>query len=117
MNIPKASEQSKIFFRSTLPKDPRITVRPMFGNESAFVNGSMFYGLFGDDLFLRLSAEDTKEALKEGGSALEPMKGRVMKDYVVLPKTWWKNPDKIRTWITKSLDSTAKMPAKKKAKK
>ena len=89
----------------------------MFGNESAFVNGNMFYGLFGDDLFVRLSEEDSQEILSKGGSLLEPMKDRPMKDYVLLPKAWWKQPQTIRTWIAKSLDWTAKMPEKKKLKK
>src|SRR5215831_4220716 len=117
MNIPKASEQSKTFFRTTLPKDPRITVRPMFGNESAFVNGNMFYGLFGDDLFVRLSEEDSKELLGKGGSPLEPMKGHPMKDYTVLPKAWWKQPETIKKWIAKSLDWSSQLPEKKKTKK
>jgi TfoX/Sxy family transcriptional regulator of competence genes len=117
MNIPRASDASKTFFRSTLPKDPRITVRPVFGNESAFVNGNMFYGLFGDDLFVRLPDKDSQEILAKGGAMLEPMKGRPMKEYVILPRAWWKQPETIMKWIEKSLDWTAKMPEKKKLKK
>jgi len=53
----------------------------MFGNISAFVNGNMFAGLFGNDLFVRLSKESRKELLeKQGASLLEPMKGRPMKE-------------------------------------
>ncbi|TMI14728.1 TfoX/Sxy family protein [Candidatus Bathyarchaeota archaeon] len=60
-----------------MPEDPRITIRPMFGNISAFVNGNMFAGLFGNDLFVRLSDESRKELLEEkGASLLEPMKGK-----------------------------------------
>jgi len=59
----------------------------MFGNLSAFVNGNTFFGVSGDDLFLRLSGEDQVEILKKkGASMLEPMKGRPMKDYIVMPK-------------------------------
>ena len=68
MNIPRADENSKEFFRSILPDDPRITIRPMFGNISAFVNGNMFTGLFGDDLFVRVSEESRKELLEKEGS-------------------------------------------------
>ena len=83
MNIPRADENSKEFFRSILPDNPRITIRPMFGNISAFVNGNMFAGLFGNDLFVRVSEESEKELLgKKGASLLEPMKGRPMKEYV-----------------------------------
>jgi len=115
MNIPRADENSKEFFRSILPEDPRITIRPMFGNISAFVNGNMFAGLFGNDLFVRVSEESRKELLeKNGASLLEPMKGKPMKDYVVIPKAWRNQPETMRLWVTRSLDWTSKLPPKKK---
>jgi len=115
MNIPRADENSKEFFRSILPDDPRITIRPMFGNISAFVNGNMFAGLFGNDLFVRVSEESRKELLeKNGASLLEPMKGKPMKDYVVIPKAWRNQPETMRLWVTRSLDWTSKLPPKKK---
>ena len=55
MSMPKPSAMSKALFESLVPGDPRVTVRPMFGNVAAFVNGNMFMGLFGDELFVRLS--------------------------------------------------------------
>lgn len=74
MIIPRADEKSKEFFRSLLPDDPRVTIRPMFGNISAFVNGNMFAGLFGNDTFVRLSDEGRQELLeKKGASYLEPI--------------------------------------------
>jgi len=60
----------------------------MFGNISALVNGNMFAGFFGNDLFVRLSEESRRELLdKKGASLLEPMKGKPMKEYVVIPKS------------------------------
>ena len=101
-------------FRSFVPDDARVAVMPMFGNLSAFVNGNMFFGIFGADLFLRLSIEDQKELLKnKGASMLEPMKGKPMKDYVVLPKTWRDEPETLRSWISKSLEWSSKLPPKK----
>jgi len=86
----------------------------MFGNISAFVNGNMFFGVFGNDLFVRLSSEDQLELLKNRGSSmLEPMKGKPMKDYVVLPKTWRAKPETLRSWISKSLEWSSKLPPKK----
>jgi TfoX/Sxy family transcriptional regulator of competence genes len=86
----------------------------MFGNISAFVNGNMFFGVFGNDLFVRLSSEDQSELLKEKGSSmLEPMKGKPMKDYVVLPKSWRARPETLRSWISKSLEWSSKLTAKK----
>jgi TfoX/Sxy family transcriptional regulator of competence genes len=86
----------------------------MFGNISAFVGGNMFFGVFGNDLFVRLSGEDQLELLKnKGSSVLEPMKGNPMKDYVVLPGTWRARPEILRSWISKSLEWSSKLPAKK----
>jgi TfoX/Sxy family transcriptional regulator of competence genes len=114
MNIPHADENFKEFFRSILPDDPGITIRPMFGNISAFVNGNMFAGLFGNDLFVRVSEESRKELLeKKGASLLEPMKGKPMKEYVVIPKTWHRQPETVRLWVTRSLDWTSRLPPKK----
>jgi len=63
--IPRPDEESKEFFRSLLPDEPRVTLRPMFGSISAFVNGNMFAGLFGNDLFVRLSEESREELLEK----------------------------------------------------
>jgi len=114
MHIPRPGENSNEFFRSILPDDPRITIRPMFGNISAFVNGNMFTGLFGDDLFVRVSEESRKELLeKKGASLLEPMKGKPMKEYVVIPKAWRNQPETVQLWVSRSLDRTSRLPPKK----
>ncbi|OLD04914.1 hypothetical protein AUG19_00045 [archaeon 13_1_20CM_2_54_9] len=112
MNIPRADERSKEAFRSFLPDDPRVTVRPMFDNVSAFMNGNMFFGVFGNDLFVRLSDNHRKELLKKGASLLEPVQSRPMKEYVMIPRAWWKDPETIRSWVGRSLEWASKLPAK-----
>ena len=114
MRVPRADEKSREFFRFVLPQDSRIMIRPMFGNISGFVNGNMFAGLFGDDLFVRLSEQKRQELLaNKGATLLEPMKGRPMKEYAVIPKTWWNRPETIRKWVALSLDWTSTLPPKK----
>ena len=119
MTMPRPSEESKAFFQSMLPLDDRVVAKPMFGNMAGFVNGNMFTGLFGDDLFVRLAEADRQELLREeGASKLEPMPGRPMVEYVVLPSAWRQEPDRVRTWVERSLAWAARMPEKKpKAKK
>ena len=56
MQVPKPTEADKDRFRSLVPADPRVEVKPMFGNLGAFVNGNMFMGLFGADIGVKLAA-------------------------------------------------------------
>ena len=87
MPMPKPDEESRTYFEPVIPEDPRVQVRPMFGNVAGFVNGNMFMGLFGNDLFVRLSESDRAMLLQEEGAiVMEPMTGRPMKEYVVMPK-------------------------------
>src|SRR5213083_124696 len=103
MTMPNPSEQAKAAFHKLVPADPAVTTRPMFGNLSAFVNGNMFCGLFGDDLFVRVS---------EGDKAFEPMPGRAMTSYVVVPGGWQKKPDASRSWISMALSWSKALPPK-----
>jgi len=110
--MPRPSEQAKAAFTALLPEDPALSTRPMFGNLAAFVNGNMFTGLFGDDLFVRVPDPDREQLLGEGGADFSPMPGRGMKGYVNLPPGWAERPDATRTWIARSLDFVRTLPAK-----
>ena len=110
--MPKPSEQAKAAFQKLVPADPAVTTRPMFGNLSAFVNGNMFCGLFGGDLFVRVSEGDQAKIRKQGGRAFEPMPGRAMTGYVVVPTGWQKKPDATRSWILVALTWSKALPPK-----
>jgi TfoX/Sxy family transcriptional regulator of competence genes len=115
MKMPKPDEESKAYFRSLVPDDPRVEVKPMFGNLAAFVNKNMFLALFGSTVAVRLSQEDQLELLKvKGTGPFEPMPGRPMKDYVTLPESWRKQRAKAEPWVERSLNHAAALPPKKK---
>ena len=44
MKMPKPSEEDRARFRSLVPDDPRVEIKPMFGQLAAFVNANMFMG-------------------------------------------------------------------------
>jgi TfoX/Sxy family transcriptional regulator of competence genes len=113
-SMPKPGERALKAFDGLLPDAPGVTIRPMFGNRSAFVNGNMFAGLFGDRLFVRLDASGQDAVMAEGGSAFEPMPGHAMKGYVCLPEGWLENETATRKRIAEALDFTSRMPPKKK---
>lgn len=112
MNLPKPSEQAKAAFLKLVTRDPAVTTRPMFGNISAFLNGNMFCGLFGDDLFVRVSDGEQAEIRKQGGKLFEVMPGRAMTGYVLLPPGWQKKDDVTRGWIMEARDFAKKLPPK-----
>jgi TfoX/Sxy family transcriptional regulator of competence genes len=111
-SIPKPDEESKAFFESVVPDHPDVRLRPMFGNLAAFVNGNLFMGLFGPDVFVRLPDSERGEIEAEGGVPFAPMPGRPMKEYVVLPAAWRSQPDRVREWAAKSLDWAEELPPK-----
>ena len=114
MKMPKPSENAKTAFSGLVPDEPGVTLRPMFGNLAAFVNGNMFTGLFGEDLFVRLPDSEAAAIKQQGGKPFEPMPGRAMTGYVMVPSTWQKKPEPVRVWIKRALVLTKSMPAKTK---
>ncbi len=113
-SMPKPSGETRALFESVLPQDPRIKARPMFGNVAGFLNGNMFMGLFGDELFVRLSEDDRAELLREDGtSVMEPRPGRPMKEYVFVPHDWHDDPSKMDEWVARSMAYVGDMPEKK----
>src|SRR5579862_1950941 len=119
MKIQKADPELSEYFKTIVPADPRITTKPMFGNLSAFVNGNMFMGVYGKDLFVRLPEAQQSELLKhKGAGPFEVMPGRVMSGYIIMPRSWREDqPGAMKKWIAYSLEFAASLPPKKKAKK
>jgi TfoX/Sxy family transcriptional regulator of competence genes len=109
MQIPKPTAADKARFESLVPDDPRVEVKPMFGNLGAFVNGNMFMGLFGADVGVKLADADKQQLLKAGGGPFGPDE-RPMSGYVTLPPGFTKA--KAKPWITRSLDHVGALPPK-----
>jgi TfoX/Sxy family transcriptional regulator of competence genes len=113
-SMPKADPETRAAFQELLPDDPAVTLRPMFGNLSAFVNGNMFAGVFGGDLFVRLPDARRAAAVDQGATEFTPMPGRTMKGYVTLPGGWRDKPDRATAWIEESLAWARELPPKTK---
>ncbi|HEY6239055.1 MAG TPA: TfoX/Sxy family protein [Thermoplasmata archaeon] len=114
MKIPAAAPDAVAQFESLAPVAPDIARRAMFGQPVAFLNGNMFFGVLGDRLFLRLSTEDRAEAAAVPGvTPFEPMPGRPMKEYVVLPPNLLRDARRVREWIGRSTRYVRGLPPKK----
>lgn len=113
--MPKADPSTATLFRTFLPNDPRVTVRPMFGQTAAFVNGQMFAGTFGSQVFARLDESSRSELLAvPGATVFAPMKARPMKEYVQLPSAMLSDPSAAKQWIGRALEWTSTLPSKAK---
>ena len=115
MKMPKPSDDAKAAFARVVPDEPAVTIRPMFGQVAAFVNGNMFCGIFGEELMVRLPDEEIDKIKKKGGRDFEPMPGRKMGGYVIVPGDWRAKPP--TALIKGALEATRKLPAKKAANK
>ena len=114
MKMPRPSDKAKEVFSALVPGDPTITLRPMFGNLAAFVNGNMFAGLFGEGMFVRLPDTEAAAVIENGGTPFEPVAGRRMAGYVMVPAGWQKNTESVKPLVTRALKLTRAMPAKAK---
>jgi TfoX/Sxy family transcriptional regulator of competence genes len=96
-----------------------VKKKKMFGCPIYFANDNMLTGVFENDIFIRLSEKDRNKIISENDEVMpfEPVKGRVMKEYVVLPDSLYNNPEKFHELLNSSYDHVSSLPAKKKKKK
>ena len=111
----KKAPQELIDFLMEKMKGKNCDYKKMFGYPAFFINGNMFTGVFADQLFLRLSDMDQEEISKQYSDVvpLEPMKGRPMKSYVVLPKSLYADSKVFDDLLFKSMMYTSELPVKK----
>jgi TfoX/Sxy family transcriptional regulator of competence genes len=109
----KAPPENEIFFEEIMKEHPDTDKRRMFGYPCAFLRGNMFFGLFQESVFLRLSETDRVEIIQRGEASLfEPMPGRPMKEYVALSTNAFSDRDEFRIWFTKSHAYAVSLPEK-----
>jgi TfoX/Sxy family transcriptional regulator of competence genes len=113
MEIPRPSEADKQFFRSLIPDDPAVEVKPMFGNLGAFVHGNMFAGLFGPAVGVRLDDAGREELAAEGAGPFGPTE-RPMGGYLSLPGAWRDTPGVAAGWVDRALSHVRSLPPKAK---
>lgn len=100
-------------FHAALPEDPRVQRRQMFGYPAAFVGGNHFAGTFQASIVVRLDEAGYRELLALPGAApFEPMPGRSMRGYAVLPEAVEADPTALSAWLERSFIHAAAMPAK-----
>lgn len=96
---------------------PVAEPRQMFGYPAAFAKGQMFASLFGDNFILRLPEAERAAFIEQYHSRqFEPMPGRPMREYVVVPPALLKSGAELDGWLGKAAAYALSLPPKKTAK-
>jgi hypothetical protein len=100
-------------FATVMDGYPQAVRKKMFGYPAAFVGGNMATGLFADEWVVRLPADQIHPAKEAGAGSFEPMPGKPMKAFVVIPAADVEDDSAIRRWVERGLAYAESMPAKK----
>lgn len=91
---------------------PDATERQMFGYPTCVLDGNMFMGLHEESFILRLGEADRATFRADFEAELfEPMPGRPMKEYVVVPPSLLDGPE-IERWVARSYQYAGTLPPK-----
>ena len=91
---------------------PEARRRQMFGYPTCVVNGNLFMGLHEEDFFLRLGETDRHSFVASFGASLfEPMPGRPMREYVVVPPDLLAGPG-VEVWASRAFAFAQALPPK-----
>lgn len=112
MRMPKPTEADKDRFRSLVPHSAGVEVKPMFGQLAGFVNGSMFAGLFGSAVGVKLNEADTAELSALPGSGPFGPEERPMGGYTSIPPDL--DDEQAAAWVDRARAHVATLPPKKK---
>lgn len=100
-------------FAAALARFPSAQLRKTFGYPCAYVNGNMATGLHGTGWFVRVAEDATAELLGiDGAAPFEPMPGRPMRGYTLLPASVLADGAALDRWIARALEHVATLPPK-----
>jgi hypothetical protein len=113
MKFEKSPPELVALFDRVAPRDFPAQRRSMFSYPCVFVNGQMFAGLHGPRMVLRLGDVERAAFLSlKGATTFEPMPGRVMREYAVVPPSMLKDEKALAAWILRSQAYAASLPPK-----
>ena len=100
-------------FGAVMDRYPDAQRKKMFGYPAAFVGGNMATGLFADKWVVRLPDDEIDAARAGGAGSFEPMPGKPMKSFVVIPAGDVADDAAIAAWVERGLAHARSMPPKK----
>ena len=92
---------------------PEATRRLTFGYPCLYIGGNMVSGLFESSWHVKLGADERRELEAIPGSApFEPMPGRPMTGFTLLPQSIVDDDDAVREWVGRAVAHGMSMPPK-----
>jgi TfoX/Sxy family transcriptional regulator of competence genes len=92
--------------------------RKMFGYPAVFLRGNMVAGLLRDRMILRLGERDRAAFLAlRGAKPFIAMRGRVMKQWAVVPPAMLKSRATLTRWLARSCAHARALPPKDRGKR
>ena len=115
MKWDKAPQELVSFLEETARGVEGSQKRMMFGFPCYFINGNMYMAAHEERLILRVGGTDREALITSGGgfSSFEPTAGRVMKEYVVVPRDVYADQARFNPLLEKCLQYVRELPAKK----
>ncbi|UCC12764.1 MAG: TfoX/Sxy family protein [candidate division WOR-3 bacterium] len=103
-------------FLSQETKNMDCEQKKMFGCPVFFINGNMFMGAHEDNIFLRLPEKDRTHLLStyDETRVFEPIRGRIMREYIVFPENLYHNKKVFNKVLKKSVSYVSSLPPKRK---
>ena len=87
-------------------------VQKMFGGVGFLLRGNMCFGIWKDNLILRLGEPQAQNALRKKNVRPFDITGRAMKGWVMVAPEGMKSKETLRQWVTRAIDFVSQLPRK-----
>jgi len=98
--------------RAELTGLPGLEEKKMFGGVGFMLMGNMACGIHGDDLIVRLGADQYEAALSQPGARPFDMTGRPMSGWVMVAPAGFQTSTELKRWIDLGVKFAQSMPPK-----
>ena len=113
MEMPKSPPALIDRFDTVAAEHPEATRRLTFGYPCLYVGGNMVSGLFGPHWHVKLDKAETAELMgMDGAGPFEPMPGRPMTGFTLLPESVVADDAQVRRWVDRAIAYGATLPVK-----
>jgi TfoX/Sxy family transcriptional regulator of competence genes len=98
--------------RKILLAEKKVSEKKMFGGLAFMLNGSMFCGIIGDDLMVRVGPENYEAVLERPHARPMDFTGRPMKGYVYVAPAGCDSQRALEQWVHQGMEFASTLPPK-----